>query len=265
MMSPHFEETTQSLIKNSDSFSLACWFSLPFHQGLRVSFKILDAKIKWKKKKYPRGIQKKRKSAGVLGFDLVFKITVMVGTESGCYHVQQIRISSTGFSTTMTTKHTISREIWTRSYFSVDPHWYLGIRTVVTVINLEIMELCKSEVGENFFWIQNEEGEGREAFQWHLFCFIIKSNKQPFESNCTITIFTKRKSFMLLITRERDAVLKFSSKIALFLKITGRISFWRFYINPKKKKNHKSCSFPKVFFLCFTFLIIIMTLVCTGS
>lgn len=159
----------------------------------------------------------------------------MVGTESGCYHVQQIRISSTGFSTTMTTKHTISREIWTRSYFSVDPHWYLGIRTVVTVINLEIMELCKSEVGENFFWIQNEEGEGREAFQWHLFCFIIKSNKQPFESNCTITIFTKRKSFMLLITRERDAVLKFSSKIALFLKITGRISFWRFYINPKKK------------------------------
>lgn len=49
MMSPHFEETTQSLIKNSDSFSLACGFSLPFHQGLRVAFKILHAKIKFKK------------------------------------------------------------------------------------------------------------------------------------------------------------------------------------------------------------------------
>ena len=117
------------------------------------------------------------------------------------------------------------------------------------------MGLCKSAVGENFFWIQNEEGEGKEAFKWHLFCFIIQSNKQPLESNCTITIFTERKSFILLITRERDAVLKFSSKIALFLKITGRISFWRFYINTKKKKTHKTCSFPKVFFLCFTFLI----------
>lgn len=170
-----------------------------------------------------------------MGFDLVFKIIVMVGTESGCYHVQQIRISSTGFSMTMTTKHSISREMWTRSCFSVDPHWYLGIRTVVMVINLEIMGLCKSAVGENFFWIQNEEGEGKEAFKWHLFCFIIQSNKQTLESNCTITIFTKRKSFILLITRERDAVLKFSSKIALFLKITGRISFWRFYINTKNK------------------------------
>lgn len=36
MMSLHFEETTQSLIKNSDSFSPACRFSLPFHQGLEV-------------------------------------------------------------------------------------------------------------------------------------------------------------------------------------------------------------------------------------
>lgn len=31
MMSPHFEETTQSLIKNSDAFSLTCWFLLSFH------------------------------------------------------------------------------------------------------------------------------------------------------------------------------------------------------------------------------------------
>lgn len=38
MMSLHFEETTQSLIKNSDSFSLACRFSLPFHQGLESIF-----------------------------------------------------------------------------------------------------------------------------------------------------------------------------------------------------------------------------------
>lgn len=50
MMSPHFEETTQSLIKNSDSFSPAGRFSLPFHQDLEVSFKILHAKIKLKKK-----------------------------------------------------------------------------------------------------------------------------------------------------------------------------------------------------------------------
>ena len=170
-----------------------------------------------------------------MGFDLVFKITVMVGTESGCYHVQQIRISSTGFYTTMTTKRTISREIWTRSYFSVHSHWYLGIWTVLTVINLEIMGLCKSEVGENF-WIQNEEQEVKEAFTWHLFCFVTRSNKQPLESNYTITIFTKRKNFIRL-TRERDAVLKFSSKIALFLKISGGISFLSFYINTKKKKK----------------------------
>lgn len=49
MMAPHFEETTQSLIKNSDSFALAHRFSLPFHQGLGVAFKILHAKITFKK------------------------------------------------------------------------------------------------------------------------------------------------------------------------------------------------------------------------
>lgn len=48
MMSPHFEETTQSLIKNSDAFSLTCWFLLSFHQGLKVSFQIFHAKIKKK-------------------------------------------------------------------------------------------------------------------------------------------------------------------------------------------------------------------------
>lgn len=42
MMPPHFEGTTQSLIKNSDSFSPACFLKkkkLSFHQSLEVSFK----------------------------------------------------------------------------------------------------------------------------------------------------------------------------------------------------------------------------------
>lgn len=115
---------------------------------------------KIKLKKYIQGESRKKiKSAGVLGFDRAFKITVMVGTEPGSYHVQWIRISSTGFSTTMTIKDTISRDIWTRSYFAVDPRWYLGVGTFLTVINWEVMWLCKSEVRENFFWIQNKVGK----------------------------------------------------------------------------------------------------------
>lgn len=38
MMSPHFEQATQSLIKNSDSFSPACRFALPFPPRPRSSF-----------------------------------------------------------------------------------------------------------------------------------------------------------------------------------------------------------------------------------
>lgn len=83
MMAPHFEETTLSLIKNSDSFSLAHRFPLPFHQGLGVAFKILHAKITFKK--ISKEIQKK--SAAVLVFDRVCKITVTVGTEPIGYHI----------------------------------------------------------------------------------------------------------------------------------------------------------------------------------
>lgn len=68
MMSPYFEGTTQSLIKNSDSFSLAGGFSLPsFHQGLRVAFKILHSKMKFKK--ISKGNQEKR-AAGLVSDSL---------------------------------------------------------------------------------------------------------------------------------------------------------------------------------------------------
>lgn len=145
MMSPHFEETTQSLIKNSDSFSPACRFSLPFYQGLEVSFKIRRVKIK-KNNNNNQG-EWGGGSAVVLHFDWVFKITVMVGIEPGHYHVQQIRISATGFST-MTIKHTSSREIGTRSSFSVNPPCDLGVGTSLTVINQESCDYVNLKQGK---------------------------------------------------------------------------------------------------------------------
>lgn len=48
-MSRHFEETTQSLIKNSDSVSYAQPFSLPFHQNLSLPFWNVSCRKKKKK------------------------------------------------------------------------------------------------------------------------------------------------------------------------------------------------------------------------
>lgn len=97
----------------------------------------------------------------------------MVGLEPRRYHVQQIRIYSSGFYSTITIKHTISRELWTIRFSSVDPFCYVG--TFLTVTNSEIIWLWKSEGGE--IWSQDKEGKVKKTHAHDIpFCFIIKSN-----------------------------------------------------------------------------------------
>jgi len=89
-MSRHFEETTQSLIKNSHSVSYVQPFSLPFHQDLCLSFWNVSC---WKKKN-PCGTV--WKTAAVLGSHKALKKAAVAGFKPRHNHVKQMKFDSTG-------------------------------------------------------------------------------------------------------------------------------------------------------------------------
>lgn len=97
-MSRHFEETTQSLIKNSEPVSYAQPFSLPFHQDLSLSF----WNVSCRKKKNPCGTG--WKTAAVLGFQRALKKAAVAGFKPRQYHVKQMRFYSAGFYSVIITK-----------------------------------------------------------------------------------------------------------------------------------------------------------------